>query len=468
MNRSRIALKLGFIIVSVFVIVLLVLGLTVYQMFANFYMQEMKSELKEMTAHFIAMEEKSQTTSEEMLMTFADFSNVSLYYINAAGKITFHSGQHDSPNYSFIRSSDLNNIFAGQTISLEHEDELGERFSVFGEPIYKQGKVTSAIYVMTSMKSLDTSLAAVRNLLMLAGVGALCLAIGITWIISTLVSRPLIQMQQATQQIAKGKLTTRIDIHQQDEIGDLALAINNLAVDLQRYHDTRHEFYANISHELRTPITYLEGYANVLKQRLYDSEEEKEQCIDIIHQEAYRMERLVADVFELDHMEAGTYPIHLEPVHIPQLIEQTVAKVQLKASEKGLRLGTRIAVLDLYVRADRLRMEQVLLNLLENAVRYTDHGSVQMTVESLGGQLAIHIEDTGRGISQEDLPYIFDPFYRVEKSRSRQHGGTGLGLSIVKKLVVLQGGTIEVRSQLGRGSCFSIYMSSLAVEGDMG
>lgn len=425
-------------------------------MFSNFFQAKMRTEVTEMTSHFISMAETTDVSSEEMIKTFADFSNVSLFYIDIAGKVTNHSGIHDSTDQSFIRSEDLKRIFAGNTINIEHKDPLGNRYLIIGQPIYQDNQISSAIYVMASTQGMDQSLDAVRNLLILSVVGAFLLAMGIIWMIALFFSRPLIIMQQATKRIAIGELETRLKIQSKDEIGDLAVAINNLAEDLQRYRDTRQEFFANISHELRTPITYLEGYAKVVKNRLYTTEEERDRYLDIIYQEGLRMHNLVDDLFELAKMEEVKFNLSMEWVDLLDVVNQAVQTAALKAKEKGLDLVVHPSESLPLIRGDAMRLEQIVMNLVENAVRYTEVGRIDVRLNCTSKTLILSIEDTGIGIPEEELLYIFDRFYRIEKSRSRQTGGTGLGLSIVKKLVELQGGSIQVSSQMGNGSCFSV------------
>jgi len=223
-----------------------------------------------------------------------------------------------------------------------------------------------------------------------------------------------------------------------------------------RITDTRQEFFANISHELRTPITYLEGYSKVIKERLYSTEEERDQYLDVLHQEAKRLQHLVDDLFELSKMEEGKISLSLEWIDLAEVIDNAVHKVQLKASDKGLALSTNLNRSTSWVYGDGLRMEQVILNLLENSVRYTEQGEISIMLDQTDSYVFVTVKDTGIGIAAEELPYVFERFYRVEKSRSRQHGGTGLGLSIAKKLVELQGGEIFVNSRLSEGTSFEI------------
>ncbi|WP_195572331.1 histidine kinase dimerization/phospho-acceptor domain-containing protein [Paenibacillus sp. 1001270B_150601_E10] len=286
MKRNVIGIKLGLLITTAFLIVLLSLGTMVYQVFSNFYHIEMKTEVSELTAHFVAMCKETNPTSAQMMSTLADFSNVSMFYVQENGEIGFHSGPHDPADRSFIQAADLASLFKGESISLSHTDPSGEGYLVVGQPLIKDGATQAAIYVMASTKHLDESLLSIRKLLMLSGAGAFLLSLGITWIMAYMLSRPLLQMQQATKKIASGELETRVHIRSKDEIGYLAEAINDLGVELKRYRDNRQEFFANISHELRTPITYLKGYAKVLQDDMYDTEEEKQRYLAIIHQEA--------------------------------------------------------------------------------------------------------------------------------------------------------------------------------------
>ncbi|KAA1191530.1 sensor histidine kinase [Paenibacillus sp. B2(2019)] len=463
MKNNIIGLKLGSVIMSVFLVVLLILGITIDRMFTSFYYNEMQKETEELTLHFIGMAESPDSSNEQMMSTFAEFSDVSIFNISKDGSVILHSGVHDRADRSFINASDISRIFAGKSVNFEYTDPTGHRYFITGKPISNGQTIQSALYVMSSTENMKQSLASIRNLLLLAGIGAFILALGITGIISLLLSRPLIKMQKATRKIAAGELETRLSIRSNDEIGFLAGAINDLAIDLQRYRDTRQEFLANISHELRTPITYLKGYTKVVKDGLYENEGERDLYLDIIHEEAHRLEHLVEDLFELAKMEEGKISLTLDWIDLKHMAEQAVRRVELKAKEKGLQLKIMYHGVSYRVRGDEKRMEQIMMNLLENAIRYTDEGEITVHVdEDVDGDTVLFIvEDTGIGIPEEELPYVFERFYRVEKSRSRQYGGTGLGLSIVKKLVELHGGKIRITSQPGVGTRCEVRLPRL-------
>lgn len=184
--------------------------------------------------------------------------------------------------------------------------------------------------------------------------------------------------------------------------------------------------------------------------------------MDIIHQEAHRLQHLVDDLFELAKMEEGKVTLTQEWIDLSQLAEQAVRRVELKAKEKGLLLKLQLSGDAYMIRGDQKRMEQIIMNLLENAIRYTDEGEIIVHMEFAADAATLIVEDTGIGIPEEELPYIFERFYRVEKSRSRQYGGSGLGLSIVKKLVELHGGKIRMISQPGAGTRCEVQLLNLS------
>ncbi|MFD2617965.1 sensor histidine kinase [Terrilactibacillus laevilacticus] len=455
MRISRIGLKLAAAFMILFIILLMTLGMAIDQLFSHFYYAQMKEDSQELASHFVSMAKNKEATSTTMIQNFAEFSSVKIVWVTENGQVISRSdkskGQHP-----FINQKDLNHMFSGQSIDFIYKDTSGHRYYVLGKPVVKNQKSQSALYIVSSMNKIDDSIRTVRKLLLLSALGAFLVALGMTFIMSKVLSHPLLKMQKVTDRMAKGDWNARLNIRQKDEMGMLGQSINNLAQSLQRYRDTRQEFFANISHELRTPITYLEGYSQVLTDNLVENESEKKKYLTIIHQEAIRLQKLVDDLFELSKMEEGKTELTIERLDMKDIILNTLSKVKLKAEQKKINLKTEIHQDIPFILGDSYRMEQILLNLLENAIKYTDQGEIIVQLVSENSSLVLSVSDTGQGIPEEELPYIFDRFYRIEKSRSRDYGGTGLGLSIVKKLVDLQGGSIHVESKLDVGTTFTL------------
>ncbi|MCI1881617.1 MAG: HAMP domain-containing histidine kinase [Sporolactobacillus sp.] len=461
-NVNRIGLKLGAVVMGLMIVILISLGFAVDRLFATFYETQMKEDTQQLAAHFVTMAESDNATARSMIRTFAEFSDVDVLWLNGEGRPLAFPGEN-KVRLSVIKTPHTRQLLKGHTQSFVSEDGRGNHFYIVGKPIRNGSAIRSAIYVVASMHKMEASLQQLRNLLMLSGLGAFLLALGLIWIMSKLFSHPLLQMQQMTEKMAEGHWDVRLQPGSRDEIGRLAHAINDLAASLQRYRDSRRAFFANVSHELRTPVTYLQGYAKVLHDGLVDSAEERKHYLTIIYQESLRLEHLIADLFELAKTEEGRITLSLEPLDLKAIVKEVAAKVRLKAEEKRLNLQLELPDRMPLIRGDRQRMEQILLNLLENAIHYTEKGRILLRLTDQKEAVVLTVSDTGIGIPQAELPYIFERFYRVEKSRAREYGGTGLGLSIVKKYVDMQGGTVQVQSRQGTGTTFTLRFPHKAV-----
>ncbi|KAB8139144.1 cell wall metabolism sensor histidine kinase WalK [Gracilibacillus oryzae] len=451
---NKIVLKLGGTIMVLFLVVLFPLGYVANLIFTNFYYSQVTDEISELSQKY-ALTITSIEDEKILIMfkTLADLTNKEVYIIDANGDVVSDSGVR----IMNLSSNDVGQLSQGKTVKKMLRDDKAEvTYLGSGHPIIQSGTFKGAIFVLAPISDVQEPVGKIRDLLILSAAGALFLALGFTFVLSKKMSDPLLEMERATREIAKGNLDIRVSIPSNDEIGSLGKAINDLALETNRYRSNRREFFANISHELRTPISYLKGYAEVLKQDLYQTEEERQQYLKIIDDETERMIRLINDLFELSKMEEGKIDLQMNAIDLTDVIETALFKVRIDLKKEGLTLKSQLDRNVPYIEGDGIRLEQIFTNLLRNAVRYTEKGSVSVKIWSALNKVHVIIEDTGIGIPVEDLPLIFERFHRVEKSRSRELGGTGLGLAIVKNLVELQNGTISVNSQVGKGTRFQL------------
>jgi two-component system, OmpR family, phosphate regulon sensor histidine kinase PhoR len=238
-----------------------------------------------------------------------------------------------------------------------------------------------------------------------------------------------------------------------------AIAIFHDTTDLERLEQVRKDFVANVSHELRTPLAGIIGYSDTLLDGALDDAENRRRFVEVIRANAVRLGSIAADLLVLSELESGTDPSEPEVVSVRAVLDAALTTVEAEARARDVRV-VRENIQDLHAAGSRLRLEQALLNLLANAIKFNrPGGEVRVRAESQkDGHIAILVSDTGVGIPSQDLPRIFERFYRVDKARSRQVGGTGLGLSIVKHVVERMNGAVRVESQLGKGSTFTLYL----------
>ncbi|GAB7386223.1 sensor histidine kinase ResE [Bacillaceae bacterium] len=227
----------------------------------------------------------------------------------------------------------------------------------------------------------------------------------------------------------------------------------------RRLDKLRKDFIANVSHELRTPLAMLQGYSEAIIDDIAASPQETKEIAKIIYDETLRMGRLVHDLLDLARMEAGHQELNLNEVDVVFLIEKVMRKFSALAKERGIALRHSVDLPRRSYRLDADRMEQVFTNLIDNAIRHTGEGGlIMISATQKGGELYFHVKDTGSGIPEEDLPFVFERFYKADKARTRGKAGTGLGLAIVKNIVQAHGGSISVHSKVGEGTTFTIQI----------
>ena len=227
---------------------------------------------------------------------------------------------------------------------------------------------------------------------------------------------------------------------------------------LERLERVRQEFLSNVSHELRTPLTAIITFVETLEEVGHEDRETAGRFLSVIRRNAERMHVLINDILELSAIEAGTVAVEPAEVRLATLVNECFTALAARASERGVKLVNEVGR-EVFVRADARRLEQMLTNLVDNALKYTrEGGEVRVSHEREGARDRVHVSDTGEGIAPEHLPRIFERFYRVDRARSRDLGGTGLGLAIVKHLARAHGGEATARSEFGRGSTFTIEL----------
>jgi two-component system sensor histidine kinase BaeS len=305
--------------------------------------------------------------------------------------------------------------------------------------------------------------AAVTEALTFATLAAFLAAVLVSLFVSRQVVAPVRAMMSASQRIAEGNYTERVHVSgnlskgEQDELAQLALSFNQMAAKLQQTENMRRQLIGDVAHELRTPLSAIKGSMEGLIDGVLPADAETYQTI---HREADRLQRLVNDLQELSRVESGAFDLDRQSVKVSDLVDSAVARLGKQFEEKDVTLETEVPSGLPQVFVDKDRIDQVLLNLVGNALQYTPSGGkVTISARAQDGEIHIAVADTGIGIPPEHLPHLFTRFYRVDKSRSRAGGGSGIGLTIARHLVEAHGGRIwVVSSGSGQGSTFTFTL----------
>ena len=320
------------------------------------------------------------------------------------------------------------------------------------------GGRNGALVYVSRIQGMMNSLTQVQNQLngvfLVMAVAAFILAL----ILSRVLTTPIINMSRSMRKMGKGDLSVRVPEKGSGELRQLAETYNTMASQLENLDQSRNQFVSNASHELKTPLATMKI---MLETMIYQPDmppEVRQEFMGDMNHEIDRLTGIITDLLTLTRMDNQRDAVQRERINLSAMTEETVHLLTPAARKRGQTLSLSAAP-DLWMQGDRTKLNQVLYNLIDNAMKYTqDGGQVQVSLEESGENLVWRVKDNGVGIPSKDQEHIFDRFYRVDKARSRETGGTGLGLSIVRQLVQMHGGRVTVESEPQRGSCFTVIL----------
>lgn len=294
-----------------------------------------------------------------------------------------------------------------------------------------------------------------QSLLIAAGI-MLLIGAAVSYYLARNITTPVIKLNRAVNAVTAGDLNAAVTVNRRDEVGQLALAFNTMTAKLKSNTVLRQRFLAGVAHELRTPLTILKANLEGIADGVIVPDQEQ---ISSLTDEVDRMTKIVEDLRNLSLLEAGQLTPEFAQVDVNHILSQVVAKSKTLADAKNIDLKLETINGMIYARADAAMLNQMVYNLLINAIKYTEAGGrVTVFATETDDRIEISVADNGVGIAAEDLEHIFDYFYRVDPSRSKQSGGTGLGLALVQQMAHAHGGQVLVDSVLGQGSTFTVLL----------
>lgn len=459
---------------SYILIILLGLGLVgiLVALFAKSYIHDAKIE--ELLRKAKKVNQAIQNTNEinenlENVLLFLDQSFDSRIWIfNQRGEITWTSTTKEVLIGKSVSESVVKKVLNGESVT------DGLKFEGITEPMLsvavswgKENNVYGGIVLHTPAIHMNKTNDRIRETIVWATLFGILFSVGMGFYLSWSILRPVRKMDRVTTLIGAGNYNERIQIEHKDEIGDLANTINQMAEKLEKLDQERNkldrirnDFLANVSHELRTPLTAMQGFLEALQDGLI-AEEGIPKYYETMYQETIHMNRLVDDIMDLIRLENDEISLSREAVDIKSLLDKVAFKYQKEATEKEIEIVVHAEEEHLQVIADRVRLEQIVLNLVNNAVKFTSQGTITLCGKREGSYVLLQVSDTGIGLSEADQELIWERFFKVDRGRSKKNNGSGIGLSIVKRLVELHEGRITVESALDKGSTFSIWIPAM-------
>lgn len=474
-SKKSITRKL-FAITSIVFIVFVTTNLVVQsQFFEQFYTKWKKDNVKDNLVKFKSQYNLLKNDVEEgnLINAFEEENTYKIIISDSSGNLKALSRTFDERNDAIkirlmiqIMSDEINKTGGIAKFRKEGKPLIfitgGSReivVSVAG--ILYDEKKDETIYVFSSLQPVNEAVQVIKEFYLYFYIGAIITILLLSFVYSNMIAKPLIKITKTASKMAKLDFTEKCVVKSEDEIGALAASLNLLSENLdvaltslkdantqlemdiekeKKLTEMRKDFVAAVSHELKTPITLIEGYTQALNDDILEGEE-KQYFIDVILDESKKMNNLVSDMLDLSQLESGNFKLVKEEFFLHELVNPVAKKFSSLLNEKSIKLRLNL-IQNIKVNADWNRIEQVLTNYMTNAIRHTNNGGgISVSMIDSENTISLEVENTGTEIESSEISKIWDNFYKIDKSRTRKLGGTGLGLSIVKNIMLLHGGS---------------------------
>jgi two-component system phosphate regulon sensor histidine kinase PhoR len=470
--KSRIVLKFFGAFAALILIVVFVLNFSVSLRLHEHFEQRITAELRSnaVLVGDILQTDLIEGRFEEIQRKtgrLADKLDLRITVVEKAGRVLGDSEKEPSlmGNHS-DRLEVIKAIENGFGQSTRFSDTLGLNMKYVAVRMDDGDRTLGVVRFALPLSRVQPEIRIIYRVVLFGAIAAVIIALIAAYFLSRSITLPIRQMRETAQQIAKGDFDRRVRIKSKDELGELAESLNTMADELQQKMENlklldrmRTDFVANVSHELKTPLTLIRGYIETLEDRAMDDKEAATKFISIIKEHADRLGHIVDDLLSLSELELSDDSVHKSEFDLKKLIDEVSLGFGHALAEKKQKLNVSSKGSDFRIKADLGKIEQIFVNLIDNAVKYTkESGRIEISLCEQGQTVCVTVQDNGIGIPKEHRDRIFERFYRVDKARSRELGGTGLGLSIVKHIVLAHNGKITIESELNKGTKISVTL----------
>lgn len=446
--------KIWLTILSVSVVTIILVGGVSYYLYQTLYIGKQTDMLmKQGETLEQAYYEESRDTFSNRLDWLEQSSETSIIFTDDPMQLASGAPFDSFAEENLITFNERQELLKGKTLTFtKFHTGLDQEIRAVVIPLQMNDRLEAVIFLYMPLTAIAEAFQPIRNLLLIGMVLLILLLTFVGTKMTNRIVRPIKQMEKVAKDIAQGDFSKRLSLKGEDEIASLGRSINTMSSTLEEVDRNRREFLGNVSHELRTPISYLKGYSEALGEGIITTEK----YVETVTKETDRMDRLVHDLLDLAQLEGDSYPMNKEPIILAELVKEVLGRFRLKLDDKDLVTEVQLDE-EVVVTGDYRRLDQVMENLLSNAIKFTNEKTtIRISVVEESTMGVLKLEDEGIGIPEEDVPYIFERFYRVEKARTRKSGGTGLGLSIVQQIINKHEGKITVDSELGKGTVVTV------------
>lgn len=379
-------------------------------------------------------------------------SNIKIYILNPDATV-LHKGTNDADMEMNVKiKTDMQSAMKGETVirmatfSFDSESEV----AYVGMPLTYDEKISGVIMIFSPVNEINNLLKTALKTIMTVVVITILIGTLAILRISVKISEPIKEISEGAKKIGKGEDVPDIEIYSNDEIGMLAKSFNEMKKELAITEQMRKEIVANVSHELRTPLTSIIGFIKGILDGVI-SKDDEEKYLSIAYEEANRLKDLTKDIVDVAKLESGSVSLNKEKFSLNELAKDVYVEMEELVKEKNLKLILEEKDENIIVCADKAKIRQVLINVINNSVKFTTKGYVKLSISKEGEKAKIVVKDTGIGIQKDKISYLFNKFYTAN-DYGNATTGAGLGLNIVKNIVDMHGGNVEVESTVGKGT----------------
>lgn len=459
---KSIKIKIWAAILSVTILVILCIWISQVILLEEFYLAQKKKDIQSTTQEILRMI-SSQTSTEdftEQLKTIAAQNNYCIQISDISGNSMINAVPEGSANIlmdeNFVRRPILERLLnSNQTYYLEEglRSSFGTKFYV-GAAYHIDRENEYVVMVAATLAPVKEAVSTIRQQLIGITLFLILIATIVAFLMARSLTQPILKISNAAKAIAKGQLDTRVSVKSKDEIGQLADNFNIMAKEISKATTLQRELVANVSHDIRTPLTMIKGYAETIKDLTGDNKEKREKQLDIIIEESNRLNVLVNDILDLSKLQAGQLTLEYSYFDLSKILRDIMKRYDLLVSNENFSFHLDVPE-SCVVYADEVKIQQVIYNIVNNATNHTgEDKQVFVSLDDYPDRAVVRVQDTGVGIKPEDLPLIWDRYYKPYKKNDRKGMGTGLGLSIVKAILNAHQLQFGVHSVLGQGSTF--------------